>query len=76
MVIDRPRGQLCLPLNQERHAHAEDRRKNVVELTPAGRTTLREAMAASEEAERQFLAPLTGPDAQQFRDALRALASG
>ena len=59
-----------------RHAHAEDRRKNVVELTPAGRTTLREAMAASEKAERQFLAPLTGPDAQQFRDALRALASG
>ena len=59
-----------------RHAHAEDRRKNVVELTPAGRTTLRAAMAASEEAERQFLAPLAGPDAQQFRDALRALASG
>jgi len=59
-----------------RHAHAEDRRKNVVELTPAGRTVLRDAMAASEEAERQFLAPLTGPDAQQFRDALRALASG
>ena len=59
-----------------RHPHAEDRRKNVVELTPAGRTTLREAMAASEKAERQFLAPLTGPDAQQFRDALRALASG
>lgn len=59
-----------------RHPSAEDRRKNVVELTPAGRTTLREAMAASEKAERQFLAPLTGPDAQQFRDALRALASG
>jgi DNA-binding MarR family transcriptional regulator len=59
-----------------RHPHAADRRKNVVELTPAGHTTLAEATAASAEAERQFLAPLTPPQAQEFREALRALAPG
>lgn len=58
-----------------RHPHAEDRRKNVVELTETGRVTLRDAAAASEEAERQFLAPLTGPAARQLKDALYALVT-
>jgi DNA-binding MarR family transcriptional regulator len=58
-----------------RHPHAADRRKNVVELTEAGRDTLRQAVRASDEAERQFLAPLTGPAASEFRSALYALVT-
>jgi DNA-binding MarR family transcriptional regulator len=56
-----------------RHPHAEDRRRNVVELTATGRDTLRDATRASDEAERRFLAPLAGPAARQFRDALQRL---
>lgn len=56
-----------------RHPHAEDRRKNVVELTAPGRDTLRDATQASDEAERRFLAPLTEPAARQLKDALRVL---
>lgn len=56
-----------------RHPHAEDRRKNVVELTAPGRDTLRDATQAGDDAERRFLAPLTEPAAQQLKDALRAL---
>ena len=56
-----------------RHPHADDRRKNVVELTPTGQDTLRLAGQASDEAERQFLAPLAEPAAQQFKDVLRTL---
>jgi DNA-binding MarR family transcriptional regulator len=58
-----------------RHPHAQDRRKNVVELTPAGRATLAEATQASDDAERQFLAPLTGPAIQQLKDALYTLVT-
>jgi len=56
-----------------RHPHEEDRRKNVVELTAAGRDTLRDATQAGDDAERRFLAPLTKPAAQQLKDALRTL---
>lgn len=56
-----------------RRPSEEDRRKNVVELTDAGRTTLRAATKASDEAERQFLAVLTPQAARQFRQALYAL---
>lgn len=56
-----------------RHPHAEDRRRNVVELTAAGRDTLRDAARASDEAERRFLAPLSKPAARQFREALQQL---
>jgi DNA-binding MarR family transcriptional regulator len=56
-----------------RHPHAEDRRRNVVELTATGRDTLRHATRASDAAERQFLAPLSTPAARQFREALRQL---
>jgi DNA-binding MarR family transcriptional regulator len=56
-----------------RHPHAEDRRKNVVELTARGRDTLRDATRAGDDAERRFLAPLTEPAAQQLKDALHAL---
>jgi DNA-binding MarR family transcriptional regulator len=56
-----------------RHPHAADRRRNVVELTAAGRDTLRDATRASDEAERRFLAPLSQPAAERFREALQQL---
>jgi DNA-binding MarR family transcriptional regulator len=56
-----------------RHAHAEDRRRNVVELTDAGRDTLHRAGQASEEAERRFLTPLSAGDGRQLKAALLAL---
>ena len=58
-----------------RHPHAQDRRKNVVELTPAGRSTLRDATQASDDAERRFLAPLPSPAIQQLKDALYTLVT-
>lgn len=58
-----------------RRAHPADRRKNVVELTAAGRATLREATSAVDEAERRFLAPLPEGEAAQLRAALTALTS-
>jgi DNA-binding MarR family transcriptional regulator len=58
----------------QRRQDPADRRKNVVGLTAAGRTTLRTACQASETAEREFLAPLTGDQTDQVRDSLRALA--
>jgi DNA-binding MarR family transcriptional regulator len=45
-----------------------------VVLTDAGRTTLQEASAAGAEAERLFLGPLSGYEAAQLRQALRAIA--
>jgi DNA-binding MarR family transcriptional regulator len=56
-----------------RHPHVDDRRKNVVELTAAGRDTLRRATQASDDAERRFLAPLRQAAAQQLKDALHTL---
>ena len=56
-----------------RHPHSDDRRRNVVELTAAGRDTLRDATAAAAEAERQFLGPLPGPVAQQLKQALQTV---
>jgi DNA-binding MarR family transcriptional regulator len=57
-----------------RRAHTEDRRKNVVGLTPQGRDVLEHATKAGEEAERRFLAPLGEDDAQRLRRSLQALA--
>jgi DNA-binding MarR family transcriptional regulator len=56
-----------------RHADAEDRRRNVVELSASGRDVLDRAGRAAEGAEQRFLAPLSGPDAQRFKDALLAV---
>jgi DNA-binding MarR family transcriptional regulator len=58
----------------QRRRDPDDRRKNVVVLTDAGRATLREASRASDEAERLFLGPLSGDKATQLRRALRAIA--
>jgi DNA-binding MarR family transcriptional regulator len=56
-----------------RHPHADDRRRNVVELTEAGQATLRLAGQAAETAERGFLAPLTVPGARSLKAALLTL---
>jgi DNA-binding MarR family transcriptional regulator len=56
-----------------RHPHATDRRRNVVELTTAGRETVQRASAASERAEATLLGSLARRDADRFRDALQAI---
>jgi DNA-binding MarR family transcriptional regulator len=56
-----------------RRAHAEDRRRNVIELTEAGRDILHQAGEASRGAERRFLAPLSARDAEHLKTALLAL---
>jgi DNA-binding MarR family transcriptional regulator len=57
-----------------RRADAGDRRRNVVELTGAGRTALVEAVRASDEAERQLLAELDDAESAQLRTLLTRLA--
>jgi DNA-binding MarR family transcriptional regulator len=57
----------------ERRTQTEDRRKNAVELTAAGRTTLRAAVRASAAAEKQFLSRLSDEEARQFRESLATL---
>jgi DNA-binding MarR family transcriptional regulator len=54
----------------------EDRRKNVVVMTDAGKATLRDAARAGGETERVFLEPLSDGEAEQFKRALRALLFG
>lgn len=58
-----------------RHPHVDDRRRNVVELTEAGQQTLRQATAASDDAERVFLAPLGPQAARQLRSSLRTIVT-
>jgi len=59
----------------ERHRSPVDRRKNLVQLTPAGRDCLHQAGKARDEVEREFLAPLGDRLAAEFIRALRILAS-
>jgi DNA-binding MarR family transcriptional regulator len=56
-----------------RHPHAEDRRRNVIELTDHGKDTLRRATQASDDAERALLAPLGPQDRKRLRDALQLI---
>ncbi|MFF5264123.1 MarR family winged helix-turn-helix transcriptional regulator [Actinomadura viridis] len=56
-----------------RHPHADDRRRNVVELTDAGKDTLRLAVKASADAEREFLAPLSPQAAERLRTSLQTI---
>jgi DNA-binding MarR family transcriptional regulator len=53
-----------------RRPDSEDRRRNVVELTPAGHDILSRAVAASDTAEAKLLAPLSPEEATQLRDLL------
>lgn len=50
-----------------------DRRRNIVTLTAAGRKALLGASRATDDAERAFLAPLAGNDAERFREMLQAV---
>ena len=58
-----------------RRPDSADRRRNVVELTDHGRTTLRHATRASDEAERRLLAALNADEATQLRELLTRLAT-
>lgn len=58
-----------------RHQHREDRRRNVVELTEPGETTLHQATKASDKAEEQLLEHLSPKAAEQLRTALRAIVT-
>jgi len=58
-----------------RHPHAEDRRRNVVELTDAGRDTVRRATEASDRAEAALLASLTPQEGERLREALQAVVA-
>lgn len=60
----------------ERRRSAEDRRRNVVELTERGGRVRADAEDARERAERAFLAPLGEEDAARLMKALRTLATG
>jgi DNA-binding MarR family transcriptional regulator len=56
-----------------RHPHADDRRRNVVELTEHGQDVRRSARAAAGEAEQVFLRPLTEAAGEQLRKSLAAI---
>jgi DNA-binding MarR family transcriptional regulator len=57
-----------------RRRSADDRRKNIVELTGTGLTCLRGAALARDEVDREFLAPLGDILAHEFIRALQILA--
>lgn len=50
-----------------------DRRRNVIELTASGRTTLDRAVLAWDTAEKIFLANIDAQSAEQFRAFLRQI---
>jgi DNA-binding MarR family transcriptional regulator len=58
-----------------RHPDAEDRRRNVVELTDTGHDILRRATEASDEAEQEFLAPLGAQAARYLRSSLQTIVT-
>jgi DNA-binding MarR family transcriptional regulator len=57
----------------QRRQDPDDRRRNVVALTDVGRTTLRGATSASDEAERRLLGPLSDDETAKFKEMLRAI---
>ena len=65
-LLDRLEGQGLV----ERRPDPADRRRNVVALTDAGRRVLREATAASDDAERELLAALSPAEARKLRQLL------
>jgi DNA-binding MarR family transcriptional regulator len=56
-----------------RRPHRDDRRKNAVELTTAGRDIRQRAARQVDDCERRFLAELSQPEAQQLKSALQAV---
>jgi len=57
----------------QRQQDPDDRRKNVVVLTDVGRTTLRQATAATKEAERRLLGSLSDDESAMLKKALQAI---
>jgi DNA-binding MarR family transcriptional regulator len=57
----------------ERRRSPQDRRKNIVQLTPAGRERLRDAESARQEVERRFLEPLSRTDATRLVHNLQSV---
>ena len=57
----------------QRRQDPDDRRKNVVELTDTGRGTVRQAAEAVEQAEQDFLRPLSAAETTRFKETLRTL---
>jgi DNA-binding MarR family transcriptional regulator len=58
----------------QRQQDPDDRRKNVVVLTDTGRTTLKQATAATREAERRLLGSLSDDESAMLKRALQAIA--
>jgi DNA-binding MarR family transcriptional regulator len=58
----------------ERRRSADDRRKNIVELTSVGEERVRAAAMARDQVDREFLAPLGDALARDFIHALQILA--
>ena len=58
-----------------RQTDPQDRRRNVVAVTESGRTTLRQALKASDEAERRLLSALSESDGTQLRRLLAQIAN-
>jgi DNA-binding MarR family transcriptional regulator len=54
----------------ERRPHADDRRKNVIEITPSGRDVRKRAARTVDAVERRFLAVLEEDEAARLRSAL------
>jgi DNA-binding MarR family transcriptional regulator len=59
----------------QRRPDPRDRRKNMIELTDAGRDTCRRATPAVDEIEDAFLSPITMTDRENLKDLLRTLIS-
>lgn len=71
-LVDRLEGKGLV----ERRRSPEDRRKNIVGLTPAGEDCLRRAERARAAAERRFLAPLGKEEADRLVRTLQILNFG
>jgi len=56
-----------------RRPHDDDRRKNVVELTPAGRRIKQRAARLVDDTERRYLAVLSRADREQLKHSLETL---
>lgn len=57
----------------QRHPDRDDRRRNVIQITAAGRDLRARAAAVVDECERQFLAPLKTAEAHQLKNALQTV---
>jgi DNA-binding MarR family transcriptional regulator len=57
----------------QRRPDRDDRRRNVVEITAAGRNLRTRAADEVDQCERQFLAALSEPEARQLKNALHTL---